>query len=697
MRSGTTLLQRAGKQLQLLHTDPRALALSVSSALDCQLPSLGQAAHATIIKCGHHSLFFLATHLINLYSKSDLQDDARAVLGLMPQRDVVPWTALIAGSVQNGRFAAALEHFREMQADGVLPNDFTLPCLIKASSSLGSTITGKQLHGYSIKVGLDTDVFVSCSIYDLYAKCGCLADACQLFDEIPHKSVVSWNALISGSVVNGRQEDAMWAFREIRRVGEYPNSITFCGFLNACSDASAPLQGMQAHGYAVKVGFDRDVSVANGLVDFYGKCQLVGASAKVFDSIKEANVVSWSSMVASCAQNGCEEEALRLFCRARREGVRPTEFMVSSILSGCARLAGLREGRWMHCLVFKSGLDENVYVGSALVDMYGKSGSIWDADQVFYEMPERNLITWNAMISGYSQHGYVNEALSTFEAMQEESVAPNYITLVCVLSACSHGGLVDTGLSFFNSMYEKYGIRSRAEHYACVVDLLCRAGHLERAHNMIKTMSIAPTASVWGALLGGCRVHGDVTLGAEAAAQLFALDRHDPGNHVLLYNMYAASGRWEEATVVREEMKNGGIRKGPGCSWISVKDGVHVFHVKDRSHPRTAEIYAMLAKLREQMRAAGYVPDTKFVLFDLEEEEKESQLWYHSEKLALAFGLMSTEQGIPIRITKNLRVCGDCHSVFKFVSGILQREIILRDNNRFHHFSEGRCSCRDYW
>ncbi|XP_031475557.1 pentatricopeptide repeat-containing protein At4g14850-like [Nymphaea colorata] len=267
----------------------------------------------------------------------------------------------------------------------------------------------------------------------MHAKCGYLADTCQ-FDEMPHKSVVSCNALVSGSVVNGRQEDAMWAFRELRRVGDYPNSITFCGFLNACSDASARLQGMQAHGYALKVGFDSDVSVANGLVDFYGKCQLVDSAAK----------------------NGCEEEALRLFCGARREGVKPTEFMVSSILSGCARLAGLREGKWIHCLVVKSGLDENVYVGSALVDMYGKSGSICDADQVFYEMPEKNLITWNAMISGYSQYGYVNEALSTFEAMQQESVAPNYITLVCVLSACSHGGLVDTGLSFFNSMYEKY-------------------------------------------------------------------------------------------------------------------------------------------------------------------------------------------------------------------------------------------------
>lgn len=379
----------------------------------------------------------------------------------------------------------------------------------------------------------------------------------------------------------------------------------------------------------------------------------------------------------------------------------PTDFMISSILSACAGLAGLELGKSVHSLAVKTCVDGNIFVGSALVDMYGKCGSIGHAEQVFDEIPERNLITWNAMIGSYAHHGQAEMALAMFEDMIQGGdgggILPNYITMVCVLSACSRAGSVEEGIEIFQSMKSRYGIEARAEHYACVVDLLGRAGMVEQAYQLIREMPMRPTVSVWGALLGGCRVHGKPELGRIAAEKLFQLDPLDSGNHVLLSNMLSAAGRWEEATEVRKEMKDVGIKKGTGYSWITVKNEVHVFQAKDTSHKRNTEIQATLKRLMMEMKAAGYIPDTKFALYDLEEEEKESEVFYHSEKLALAFGLICIPPGIPIRITKNLRVCGDCHSAFKFISGIMGRDIIVRDNNRFHHFKDNQCSCRDYW
>lgn len=394
--------------------------------------------------------------------------------------------------------------------------------------------------------------------------------------------------------------------------------------------------------------------------------------------------------------NDEEEEACLVFLQARKEGIEPTDFMVSSALRACAGLAGLELGRAVHALAIKACVEGNIFVSSSLVDMYGKCGSLEDSELAFGEMPQRNLVTWNSMIGGYAHQGHADKAVDLFKDMTRE-VAPNYVTLVCILAACSRSGYVKEGKEIFKSMKGKYGIQPGPEHYACVVDLFGRAGMVEEAFEFIKKMPIRPTVSVWGALLGACRIYGKPELGKIAADNLFELDPQDSGNHVLLSNMYASAGRWEEANLVRKEMKDVGIKKGAGCSWVTVKNKVHVFQAKDSSHERNSDIQAMLAKLRREMKAAGYIPDTKYSLYDLEEEEKETEVSHHSEKIALAFGLITIPHGIPIRITKNLRVCGDCHTAIKFISRIVDREIIVRDNNRFHRFSDNQCSCRDYW
>ncbi|XP_027154188.1 pentatricopeptide repeat-containing protein At4g14850 [Coffea eugenioides] len=671
---------------------------------------LGRAIHAKIFRTLYQNQLpsFLVNHLINMYSKLDRLDSAQHVLSLTPPafRSVVTWTSLISGSVQNGHFTSALSQFSSMRCvDNILPNDFTFPCLFKASTALNSPFLGQQFHALAVKLKLTSDVYVGCSAFDMYYKAGLNDDACKMFDKMPHRNIAMWNAYICNAVVNGKPKDAVIKFVELLYVGveglreDGPNSITFCAVLNACADSLNLKLGQQLHGYVIRYGCEGDVAVSNGLIDFYGKCKEVKFSEMVFDGMMDRNVVSWCSMVAVYEQNYMGEKACETFVEARRGNFEPTDFLLSSVLSACAGLADLEFGRAVHGIAVKACIERDVFVGSALVDMYGKCGSVDDCEQAFYEMPDRNLITWNALIGGYAHQGRADMALELFEEMTSGSsvVMPNYVTFVCVLTACSRGGMVNKGMDIFESMRWKYGIEPGAEHYACVVDMLGRAGFVERAYEYIKSMPIRPTISVWGALLGACKVYKKPELGKIAAENLFELDPMDSGNHVILSNMFAAAGRWEEANHVREEMKDVGIKKGVGYSWMSIKNSLHVFQAKDTSHERNFEIQAMLDKLKKDMKAAGYVPDTEVSLYDLEEEEKESEVWSHSEKIALAFALIALPPGVPIRITKNLRVCVDCHSAMKFFSGILGREIIVRDNSRFHCFKDNQCSCSDYW
>lgn len=526
---------------------PNTLASLVESAVSTHCSRFGKAAHAQIIKTlGNRFPCFLFNHLVNMYSKLDLPNSAQLILSLAPNRSVVTWTALIAGSVQNGRFTSALFHFSNMRRDSIQPNDFTFPCAFKASGSLRSPQVGKQLHALAVKSGQIRDVFVGCSAFDMYSKTGLMEEARKMFDEMPERNVATWNAYLSNSVLEGRYGDALAAFIEFRHEGWEPNSITFCAFLNACAASSNLRVGRQLHGFVVQSGFEADVSVANGLIDFYGKCHQVGCSEIVFSGILMPNSVSWCSIAASYVQNDEEEKACIVFLRARKEGTEPTDFLVSTVLSACAGLSALEVGRSVHAVAVKACVEGNIFVGSALVDMYGKCGSIEDAERTFDDMPERNLITWNAMIGGYAHQGQAKMAVTLFDEMTSDShgVAPNYVTFVCVLSACSRAGAVNVGTEIFESMRGRYGIEPGAEHYACVVDLLGRAGMVDLAYGFIKSMPIRPTVSVWGALLGACKMFGKPELGKIAADNLFELDPLDSGNHVLLSNMLAAAGRY---------------------------------------------------------------------------------------------------------------------------------------------------------
>ncbi|XP_030543383.1 pentatricopeptide repeat-containing protein At4g14850 [Rhodamnia argentea] len=672
----------------------------LSTAVSARSSLLGRAIHAHIVKTLRHPLPALVyDHLTNMYAKMNLPSSAQLVLQLNPTRSVVSWTSLISGSVQNGHFSFSLLMFIGMLKECIRPNDFTFPCAFKASGGLCMPVTGKQIHGIAVKVGEIVDVFVGCSALDMYCKTGLKDDARKLFDEMPQKNRVAWNTYISNAVLDGMPQDGISAFLKFRRVGGVPDYITLCAFFNACSDTANLELGHQLHGYVFRSGFEVDISVANGLVDFYGKCGEVGCSEMVFDEMREPNDVSWCSLMSTLVQNHEQEKACMAFLMARKEGIRPTDFLVSSVLHACAGLAGLELGRSVHALANKVCVMGNIFVGTALVDMYGKCGCVEDAEGAFHDMPQRNLITWNSLIGCYAHQGLADMAVAVFEKMLSScsETIPNNVTFVCLLAACSRAGNVELGMDIFRSMRRRYAIEAGPEHYTCIVDLLGRAGMLEQAYDFIMNMPFRPTISIWGALLGACRIHRNPELGRIAAENLFQLDPKDSGNFVVLSNSFAASGRWEEATSVRKEIKDIGLKKGTGCSWITVKNEVHIFQAKDTSHERNSEIHATLSELKRDMEEAGYIADPTYSLYDLEEEEKVSEVWLHSEKIALAFGLVSIPPVVPIRIMKNLRMCGDCHSAFKFVSRTTGREIIVRDNARFHRFQDGHCSCKDFW
>ncbi|CAM6035145.1 unnamed protein product [Sphagnum compactum] len=412
------------------------------------------------------------------------------------------------------------------------------------------------------------------------------------------------------------------------------------------------------------------------------------------------NVVTWNAMVLGHVRCGQGQKALELFQQMQEEGVRPNSVTFVGVLNACASMVAYEEGRSVHEQIIQSGCESDVFVGSSLVDMYTKCGSLEDAQRVFNIMPSRDVVTWSAMILGHVKCGQGQNALKLFRQLQQEGVQPNSVTFVAVLNACatcSHAGLVDEGMRCYAAMVTDYMISAKLEHYTCMVDLLGRAGHLQEAENMVMAIPCKPQVAAWMALLGTCRIHGNVEMAERVAKQILEMEPDNAAGYVLLSNIYAAAGNRHLCENVERQRMEKGVKKQPGRTWIEVNNEVHTFVVEDRDHPQMIEIHGELQRLSGLMHDAGYVPCTKFLLHDVEEEEKVFHLCHHSEKLAIALGLINTAPGTPLRIRKNLRVCEDCHTSIKFISKIVGRTIMVRDANRFHHFEDGICSCMDYW
>ncbi|KVH87630.1 pentatricopeptide repeat-containing protein At3g62890-like [Cynara cardunculus var. scolymus] len=504
-----------------------------------------------------------------------------------------------------------------------------------------------------------------------------------------------------------------------------PNNYTFPFLLQACGNFKGIVEGTQVQAHVVKLGFYNNVYSRNALIHLYfasceSKCakevfnespgcrdlvtwnvMMAGYARmgqiddleKMFDEMPEKDIISWSSLITGYVQNGYLEQGFDCFKRMRDLGLLPNEAILVMVLSACAQLGLIEKGILIHSIIDSFDCPKTVHIWNALVDMYAKCGNIDKARQLFDKMPQKDISSWNVMICGFATYGLAMEAIEHFEKFLIEGRTPENVTFIGVLNACSRAGLVDQGRHYFKLMSQKYNIDPEMEHYGCMVDLLGRAGLIADAIELVEKMPIPPDPVLWVTIVAACRTHGLVEFGEGTGKKLIQLDPNHHGNYVQLSSIFAKSCKWEEVLTTRGLNS----RKVPGWSLIEAQGKIHQFVAGDREHERTSEIYKMVDRMNTKIVEAGYLPNISSVLHDLEEEEKINSIKEHSERLAIAFGLLITEAGTCIRIVKNLRVCGDCHEMTKITSKVFQREIIVRDGSRFHHFQGGNCSCQDYW
>jgi pentatricopeptide repeat protein len=524
------------------------------------------------------------------------------------QLDMFSWNRRFARYVKVGQHEKTIELYQEMQQKGMSPDNFTFVPVLNACASLRALEAGRKVHEEIIQSGCEADVFVGNSLVDMYSKCGSIEDACKVFNNMPSRDVVTWNAMILGHVKCGQGQKALELFHQMQQKGVQPTPVTLIGVLNACASMFALQEGRCTHEQIIESGWESDVFVGSSLVDMYAKCGSMEDAERVFNKMLSRNVVTWNTMILGYVKCGQGSKALELFQQMQQEGVQSDPVTFVGVLNACASMVALEEGRHAHEQIIQSGYESVAVVGNSLIDMYAKCGSMEDAWKVFNKMRSRDVVTWTAILGGCAMHGHGKDALQHFERMCEEGVEPNDVTFVCLLSACSHAGLVDEGMHCYTSMITDYMISAQLEHYTCMVDLLGRAGLLQEAENMIMAMPCEPHVAPWMALLGACRIHGNVEMGERVAKQILELDPENSAGYVLLSNIYAAAGNMHLSENVEQQRKERGVKKQPGRTWIEVNNEVHTFVVDDQDHPQMIKIQAELKRLSLLMHNAGYVP-----------------------------------------------------------------------------------------
>ncbi|KAK8967404.1 Pentatricopeptide repeat-containing protein [Platanthera guangdongensis] len=642
----------------------------------------------------------LGNKLVVAYLNSGDVDDARQVFDEMPNPHIVTWNAMISSYIRHKRILEAVSMYKLMLVKRIHPDEFTFSTTFRAFSGMRLINGGRAVHGHLVVLGLQSkNLHVSSALVDLYSKFGRLREAHIVYDAVDVKDVVLATALIVGYTQNGEDGEALGVFGEMVNSGIKANDFTFASILIACANLKDLFSGRMIHGAILKSEFCSNIAPRTSLLSLYSNSGLIEDSMKIFSEIVNPNTVAWTAIIGCLLNSHREEDALSMFRSMIFSSESPNAFTLSTTLAACSSLALLNQGKLIHAYALKTGLDTNRFVISALVDTYGKCGQIGLARMVFDSAIVPDLVSLNSLIYGYAQNGNGVEAVRLFHMMQSLGLGPNDATYVNTLSACSKSGMIDEGRRIFSSMVADHKSEPSNDHYACMVDLLGRAGRLEEAKELLAKAQ-KPDKVVWRALLGASKIHGEVEMAKWAAKKVLELDPGDDGTYVLLSNMYASLGQWEEVIKMKCLMREKGLKKeDPAVSWIHVDRAVHSFTAGDRSHPKGVMIYDELERLIEKTKGMGYVPDTRFVLHEMDELERDEPLFYHSEKLAVAFGVLSGRGKAyePITIFKNLRVCVDCHNWMKLVSKLIGKEIIARDAKRYHCYRDGLCSCGDYW
>ncbi|EPS73842.1 hypothetical protein M569_00905 [Genlisea aurea] len=686
-------------EMRLRNVEPNFFTYSavLGALADESAVESGAQLHGMAVKHGLNSI--LGNSLVSLYAKCGMIREAEDAFDDTQLKDAVSWNGMMEGFITNGFELEALEVFSRMRlaASCVRLTESTFATVLKLCGNLKEVGFVRQIHSQVVKYGYDCYDNITTNLMVCYMKTSEMNEAAKFFSSVINggvPSVISWTAIIKGYQQNGREEEAIDMFLEMKRWKVKPNHFTYSTIISLLPERSL----FQVHAEVVKVSYESSPSVGTALLDAYTKLGRINDAAKAFERIEEKDIVAWSAMVVAYAQQDNTEGAVKVYQKLVNEGINPNEYTFSSIINACAiQSAATEQGKQFHANSIKFGYNNALMVSSALVTMYSKKGDIESANTVFSRQQERDTVSWNSMISGYAQHGYGEKALKIFREMQNRNIQMDEITFIGVISACTHAGMIQEGEMYFDMMVKKLHLSPTMEIYSCMVDLYGRAGMLTKATALIDQMPFPAGPTVWRTLLAACRVHGHLELGKIAAEKLISFQPQDSSAYVLLANLCAAAGNWMGRAQVRKMMDEKEIKKETGFSWIEVKNKTYSFMAGDVSHPLSDQIYAKLAQVSIRLKEKGYRPDTTYVLHDIEEEQKEAMLSRHSERLAIAFGLISIPPGIIVRVIKNLRVCGDCHTVIKLITEIEGRDIVVRDSNRFHHFSKGSCSCGDYW
>ncbi|KAL6609445.1 hypothetical protein ACP70R_039414 [Stipagrostis hirtigluma subsp. patula] len=585
-----------------------------------------EALHAFAIRSLAVNSVFVSTALADAYAKAGRLALALRVFDEMPYKNVVSWTTLIASLARAGRRHDALRRFAEMRAAGVACDSYAYAAALTACADAGLLPRGREVHALCAKLGLDATPYVANTLATLYARCGDVDRAVAAVSRMGSRDVAAWTTLIASYVQTGRSEEAIEAF--VRMLHEEssnsasPNEYTFAAVIAACANIASICLGEQLHALAAHRGFAHARSVTNSLVKLYVRAGHLSAADAVFRESIVKDVVSWSAIISGYAQEGLAKEAFALFAEMQHHSScpRPNEFTLASLLSVCASAAALDAGRQLHALAIAAGLEDHAMVRSALVDMYGKSGSMSEADVVFSNRTKDDVISWTAMIVGYAEHGRSKEAIDLFEEMCRVGLKPDHVTFIGVLTACCHAGEVEHGLRYLNAMNKSYGLEPAKEHYGCVVDLLGRAGRIHEAEELIGRIAADERDGVvWTSLLRACAARGEEDTGKRAAERAMEAEPWGTGAHVAMANLYASKGQWREAAQERHMMKQKGVVKGAGWSSVEVGGadrGIGVFVAGDRTHPQDDAIYSMLELM---YYGAGLVRYTHYQL-DLRSE-----------------------------------------------------------------------------
>ncbi|CAN6439980.1 unnamed protein product [Victoria cruziana] len=656
----------------------------------------GQLMHGLAQKIGIERNISVENALLSMYAKCNCLDDVRHVFYGMPQRDTVTWNTMISICIQFELFHEAIEHFQRMTLR-FRPDLLTVTAVLNACGHLGDLEQGRCVHEYLVSNGYELDGTVSNVLITMYGRCGCLKACQEIFDQLMEPDLVSWNALTNACIQCGYYHEGVQIFKRMKRMEMEPDSVTFVTLLQVCSNLVDLFLAESLHSDIIKAGFENDLLICNLIMDTYAKCDSIQDAMAMFGITKVKDVMSWNTIISGSIQCGSCNLGLMVFRNMNAQGVLPDKVTMLSILPAFSFLGSKRYGKEVHGFTFKVGLHMNVPVNNAMIDMYSKCGVLKYSFHVFASMKQKDVVTWTTMIYAYGMHGFGKKAVETFTKMEKAGEEPDSVAFIAVIYACSHAGLLDEGLKFFNQMQKYYHMKPKMEHYACVVDLLSRSGKQEEAEKFISSMPMQPDASVWGALLSSCRKTGEIQIAERVSAKILnSSDLYDAGYLVLVSNFHASNKNWNEVSKIRRRMRARGWKKNPGYSWLEIKNRVYVFGNGDRRE-QSEKLYCLLEGLGKMMAKDGYIADKRLVLHDVEEDEKMDMLCGHSERLAIAFGILNTTPGTPLLIMKNLRICGDCHTVTKYISKIFQRELTVRDANRFHYFKQGTCSCGDYW